>query len=577
MGIDIRIRACAVSLLALAMSCSDDAVDRSEKAAQPLGGGQPAVGLALEIDNGAGVPISVQKGRLYYVNQLDMRAAIEATVDEGVAGLDAAGDFKDLSWNGVSLEDEEPLLLPNPDGTFVRRRFFRNAEWMNDQSFFVVVQVDASGQLTWIPSILFSGRDDRRHVTDSFFGRRFRAIQWVNDCATPSNCAGATRFQEEALVELRYAHHPGLAFPLMPNTTALKVYWSKRPAPYTIPVTQVETPPYAYGFGIDVEPITPPGPDGTYAQGSQVTFRLTLKDGAGNRLHPVGSLPTYNEAIFGPNPAGIQYYRAFFDPTTTYYRRKHKERMLMADFIGPAQSTQPGRSIVEIPAFFGPEDVQTVATVPVDGFYSQFRTFPAANDLFGGAFDPSHAAWGNPVPDTWTHQIPADAPPGTYYLSIKGRRTYMGEDVPASKTISIQVGTPTPTTPVFGTGPCNTCHSGESSLGKILHANDQRQTCAGCHVPLAFELEGPIYVRTHFIHSRSRRFDAPLDKCSSCHLNQQSIQRTSQSACLSCHKSYPADHVQQFGPIESMYVGGGRDSFQQCSSSCHTNHPGSGL
>lgn len=31
-------------------------------------------------------------------------------------------------------------------------------------------------------------------------------------------------------------------------------------------------------------------------------------------------------------------------------------------------------------------------------------------------------------------------------------------------------------------------------------------------MPLGFELEGPIYVRTHFVHSRSRRFGgaAPL-------------------------------------------------------------------
>jgi hypothetical protein len=83
-------------------------------------------------------------------------------------------------------------------------------------------------------------------------------------------------------------------------------------------VTQAEDPPFAYGFSIDLDPVTPSRADGTYAPGADVTFRITLRDSEGRRLHPPGSLPTYNEIVFGPNPAGIQYYRAFFDPTTTY-------------------------------------------------------------------------------------------------------------------------------------------------------------------------------------------------------------------------------------------------------------------
>jgi protein-arginine kinase activator protein McsA len=111
----------------------------------------------------------------------------------------------------------------------------------------------------------------------------------------------------------------------------------------------------------------------------------------------------------------------------------------------------------------------------------------------------------------------------------------------------------------------------------VNHGLDDRSTCSACHAPLSFELEGPIAVRLHFIHSRSNRFDKPKDECKSCHLNQQGIQRTSKAACLSCHKSYPASHVTQFGPITDMYVGGGTESFQNCTSSCHTSHPNSGL
>jgi hypothetical protein len=247
--------------------------------------------------------------------------------------------------------------------------------------------------------------------------------------------------------------------------------------------------------------------------------------------------------------------------------------MLMAEFLGPAQNAQPIRSVIELDKFLNADDVQIVGTLARDGVYAEFHTFPAAHDLFGGAFDPAHAGWAAPVPDTWTHHIPANAPSGTYYLNVKGRRTYLGEDVPFSRTVAIQVGSTQLTQPVLTTGNCATCHSGPSSLGKINHANAERATCAGCHVPLGFELEGPIYVRTHFIHSRSHRFDAPLDRCASCHLTRESIQRASKSACLSCHTSYPNWHVDRFGPIQSIYVGGGRESFQQCTDGCHRTHP----
>jgi hypothetical protein len=251
--------------------------------------------------------------------------------------------------------------------------------------------------------------------------------------------------------------------------------------------------------------------------------------------------------------------------------------MMMAQIIGPAQVIGPIRSIIDLDAFLGPDDAQITATPARDGVFAEFQTFPRAPDLFGGAFDPMHAGWFAPVSDTVTFHVPGDAQAGTYLVTLKGRRIYLGQDIPDTRTIEIQVGTATHTTPVLGTGPCNTCHSGTSDLRSVLHANDNRAACAGCHVPLGFELEGPIVVRTHFIHARSGRFDVPLTNCSTCHLTRESIQRTSKAACLSCHKSYPASHVQSFGPVESVYIGGGRESFDNCTTSCHTNHPESRL
>ncbi|RJS23981.1 cytochrome C [Corallococcus sp. H22C18031201] len=559
------------------------AADDSDLARRPTQAA--AVPLALEVNNGQGVPLKVRAGQAFYVNQLDIRASINAFKDEGVNGLRRDGDFTGVGWMGVQQADQEFVLLSNADGTYTRRRFFRGAAWMDLPSFFIVEPVDARGFLTGLPIVLNAGTEhERRTNQDDFFIRRFRAIQWTRDCVSTESCAGAKVFEEEALVELRnaYEHSKAQTLTFRADTRGVRLRWSLRPAaPWFIPVEQVKNPEFAYGFGIDIQALTPPGANGTYAPGSDITFQLTLRDGAGKRLHPKGSLPTYNEVVppgAPGNAAGIQYYSAFFDPTTTYYRRKHRERMMMTQLIGPAQDIQPIRTIIDLEAFLDDSaDVQTVATPERDGVYGQFMTFPPANKLFGGAFFPNEGRWDAPVSDTWTYHLPANARPGTYLVSAKARRVYLGEDRPASRTIEIQVGSPVHTEAKLTTGPCNSCHSQGGQLAEVLHGNDNRAACAACHAPLGFELEGPIVVRTHFIHSRSNRFDAPLQKCSSCHLTQDSTQRTSKAACLSCHKSYPDSHVAKFGPIESMYVGGGRESFQQCTGACHKTHPGSGF
>ncbi|MFL5345274.1 MAG: cytochrome C [Hyalangium sp.] len=573
---------------ASAMSAHSQALqDDGDDSLTPPPGNTSAVALALAVENGSGAPLRLRAGQAFYVNTLDIRSSMNATSDEGVSGLDRTGDFSGLGWGGINLAEQAFELLAGPDG-YHRRRFYRDAAWMRVPSFFLVEQVDGNGNILAAPVVLNAGSDDKRRDDDDFFVRRFRAIQWTYGCPTVTDCTGSTSFMEEALVELRNARTPckSKILTLDPRTKALRLRWSLRPvAPYTIPVEQVAQPAYAYGFNIDVNPVTAPQADGTYAPGTAIQFQLTLKDGAGNRLHPQGSLPTYNEVISGQSTSGIEYYNAFFDPTATYYRRKHRERMLMTQIIGPAQLIKPIRSVIDMDAFVDPNtEVQTVATFERDGVFSQFQTFPKGNDLFGGAFDPAHAGWDAPVSDKWTYQLPANAVPGTYLVTVKGRRVYMGEDIPASKTIEIQVGTAQHTLAPLTTGPCNSCHSQGGELANVLHANDNRAACAGCHTPLGFELEGPIFVRVHFIHSRSNRFGADLAQCSKCHLNNESIQRTSKAACFSCHK---ADDTKKkhngkvppsmFGDLTNMYVGGGRESFQQCTSTCHTTHPKSGL
>lgn len=532
------------------------------------------IGLAFEIDNGVGTPLEVRKGQRFYVNQIDMRASLDASVDEGVSGLDASGDFRGLDWRGTSLADQSFVDAANADGTFTRRRFYRSSRWIEEPSFFVIEQVDSAGHDTSLPVIVGTGLEHQRLPWDNFFVRRLRSIQWTYDCPTSTDCSGATHFGEEALVELRNAMFPGPTFKMRPETVGLRVTWSANPTKrYSIPVHQVENPNWDYGFDMDLVAVTPPGPGGTYAPGQSVTFQFTLKDGSGKRLHDPGSMPSYSDFLSGNVPSGIQYWRGPVEPFATYYRRKHREKQLLLAVMGPRQDDKPIYEVVDILQKIDfATGIVTSGTPAADGIYAAATGVPSFLVLFAGP-----PLWSLPSTDTWTFTLPPDAVPGTYTVALKGRRSYLGEDIPRSRVIRIQVGTTQPTEATLDTGHCNDCHQGGSALSRVNHALDDRAACTACHAPLTFEREGPIFVRTHFIHSRSKRFGADLSDCSTCHLTAASIQRTSKAGCLSCHKSYPADHVQQFGPVTDMYVGGGDESFQACSTSCHTTHPNSGL
>jgi len=62
-----------------------------------------------------GSPSRLRAGQTFYVNQLDVRAHLDAvTHDEGRRGLSESGDFATLPWGGVRLADEEPISCRRP-------------------------------------------------------------------------------------------------------------------------------------------------------------------------------------------------------------------------------------------------------------------------------------------------------------------------------------------------------------------------------------------------------------------------------------------------------------------------------
>ena len=540
-------------------------------------GAQQSVGLALEINNGRGVPLSVKAGHDFHLNQIDIRTSIKTGDDQGIAPLKTAGMFAKLPWDG--LRYEEDFAEPEQAGGFhTRRRFFTGARWMQQPATFVVTPLDARGKATAPPVVIAVGHDKKRKITDTMFINRLRAIQWTRDCTSATSCTGARDFEAEALIELRNSLHRDRKLLIGATTSALQVRWSLLPAEkFLIPVERIGVTEYAYGYSIAVDALTPPRPDGSYPPGEKISFRLSQLDGAGKRLHPQGSLPTYTEFRAGRNDSGLQYYRGFDEPAVAYYRRKHRERMLMAQIVGPVQLLSPIRSIVQIDDFLGSNVTQKVGRPERDGIYAEFQLFPPSNDLFGGAFDPQHAGWDVPVSDQFTFHVPKNAESGTYLVTVKGRRVYLGEDIPASRTIEIQVGTTQRTEPRLTATNCSGCHKEGSALTSLLHGNGNLAACNACHSPLAFEPDNATYVRIHFIHSRSDRFRATLAQCSACHREKASVQRASKAACMSCHKSYPDSHVQLFGPIRSIYVGGRQEPFASCAENCHQAHAGSGF
>lgn len=534
------------------------------------------VGLAIDIEDGIGQPLQLRKNQTLYVQQIDMRAHVTATSDEGVDGLARAGDFAGLDWRGTQRVDESFVYLPNADGTFTRRRFFRESRWMNEPSAFVFEQLDARGRLRGVPIIVDTGLLDLRTGLDSFFTRRLRAIQWTNNCVAKTDCAAANNFEEEALVELRYANGVKPGFQLDSATTQLRVTWTANRKSYTIPVAQVAAPTWDYGFGINLDVLTAPAnADGTYQAGQKLDVRFTLTDGSGKRLHPQGSMPTFLDYITGNVPSGIDYWNQA-ERVATYYRRKHKEKQMIVGITGPVQDSVPIRDTLDfVGEILGTQDGSVVTATPsAQGFFGEAASVPSWQQVLG------LFPLDTPVSDQVAFTLPADARPGTYKIVMKARRSYLGEELPRVAVKEIQVGTTQHTQKTYSTGKCGNCHQGGGDLSRVGHglAITDRDTCTTCHTPLPFEPEGPIVVRSHFVHSRSGRLNASPGQCNLCHLDRAGIQRTSRAACLSCHKEYPADHVTQFGPIYDMYIGGGLDdSFGQCTSACHRNHPNSGL
>lgn len=475
------------------------------------------VGLSTFFTNGQAPALHLIGNSPRFLQEIDIVESVASASDDGVQPLIQGGATSALNWDGVTQVEE--IWVPALDGTFTRERYFREAKWMEVPSTFTAVAVDSHGHQVGPSLVAHAGSDDVRKKSDDDFVRRFVARQLATGCPSVGDCSGAS-FKAEALIQLRDALHPEQdARNISPSATALQLSFSQLPGKvYSVALSQqaTGTDAFGYGFSVELEPSTSPANGTYYVPGESVSFRITFRDGQGNRLFPPGQLPTYADFISGQVESGLRYLD-FRLSTRLYYALKHRESGMLAVLSGPVDKLKTAQTVVDPTALFGPQ--APFATTAVDGYSAVGQEVPPAAIIFGGLSDPS--LWSSPVSDIITFTIPADAQAGTYVAAIKARRDFAGEALNRGATVNIQVGQPEETTFTPKTA-CTTCHQQRSAFNTILHGIDDRRACFGCHSSLAIEFDNVLDIRVHTIHSRSERFGADVRQCSNCHLTPPS-------------------------------------------------------
>ncbi|HEY8945349.1 MAG TPA: hypothetical protein VIM73_13855 [Polyangiaceae bacterium] len=513
-----RLLACAVVCFTFSGcgASSEDSVEKTGAALQsnPRCGDGP-VGLSFFFRNGAANPIVFRGNPARFLQEIDISESVVTTTDQGIQPLITSSAVSGMDWRGVTQVEE--IWLPAFDGTFTRERYYRNARWMENEGNFTVHALDAQGHQVGPALVAHAGRDDRRSAQDDDWTRRFNARQLTSGCSAIGNCTGATSFTAEALIQLRDALHPEQDARTLPESaTALRLEFDQLPGKhYDVSVSHESATalPYGYGFQVSLAPISSPPNGRYYLPGDSVDVRVTFSDGAGHRLYPEGSLPTYAAQFARTDTAGLRYLDVLLKDRL-YYALKHRESNLLVVLSGPTDKLTTPQTVVDPNFLFLPQ--VPFATRAVDGFSAVGATVPSAGVIFGGLSDPS--LWNLPVSDVVTFTIPNDAEAGTYIAAVKARREFGGEALNRAGDVEIQVGQSqhtgfTPKTACFG------CHSEErTQFSTILHGIGDRRACFGCHSSLGIEPDNALDIRVHTIHDRSDRFGADVRNCSNCHL-----------------------------------------------------------
>jgi hypothetical protein len=502
---------------------------------------EPA-GLDLTFTDEANTPVAVIAGATYYIDSLTVMTEIHGD-DAGVLQLlETSSEFANLDWSRLELDRTE--WISEFDGTYQLQQFYHHAPWMGGTHRFTVTLFGGDEVLAG-PFTLETTDEWPAPPNEPFATRRFSAMAFAHGAAGEGDTTGA-EFSAQAWLQLRNGVAASGTFSIPARATHLRVEWDHLPwRTLELPLEPVESSDHAYGFEIQVDP-APPASGAYHVPGEEVTFRLTFTDGLGQRLHPVGSLPTYGEFMRGEVSSGLQYY-AFF-PGIIYYRDKNREGVLLAALTGPSSSVRQTHEPVPTIEFLT-QPVQVAAWPERHGFSSLWAIVPPAPIVFG---DP--AGWDTPVSDQLKFVLPDDALPGEYTFAIKARRLFRGEEALASAVVKIHVGTSIVNDDVDRplVGNCESCHEGIFDLSRMLHHLDDVTTCTGCHLPLEFERNNVLPHRIHRIHNLSDRYQENDLDCTVCHLDPKPWVEDNARwlVCTGCHDPRQT-HLVPFNDLES--------------------------
>jgi hypothetical protein len=235
------------------------------------------------------------------------------SVDDGIDSLMRSGDAAAFDWKGVEMVEE---AWRQTGETYIRQRFYRNANWMNAASQFTVYPTDAQDRRIGTPLIMAAGRDDQASEQDDGFIRRFAARQVATGCKKQGDCTGA-QFFAQMLVQVRHnRHRSSRTAGIPPQTAALELEWSQKlPKRFTVPVKHAteNSVPFGYGFQVSLD-LAPPANGRFFAAGEHVKLRPAFRDGNGRSLSEGGKLPTYAQVMGGAAVSGLGYYNAASTP-----------------------------------------------------------------------------------------------------------------------------------------------------------------------------------------------------------------------------------------------------------------------
>jgi hypothetical protein len=518
--------------------------------------------------------------------------------------FEAVPPFNKLDWSnfGITEDKWEPSSNTLNPAAFTHEVLWSNAAWQQVKNdTFTVDVIDPDGQVrasqTYDRADLLVQNQATGHTMFRWMATSLQAPQFPGDNSVRAASdippppgyppTAPPQFFSLFKIEFKTSVKPSKQLALPKGFTgpaAIRVTWSQLPNdPFYWPVTidaasslpstcysaADQTTPVPCTFGnVPSATLSPPAnatadSPGFYTPGETFTVTIAAKDSAGNYLHPIDHLPSWNDYSAG-NANGLMYFN-FADLSPGF---EDTDTVSGFTIDGPKQAMRPTYELNDVSYYRMPSD-QYIPGIGNVGLNTLTDPTLVANAL-PGALDA-------PISSTYTVTMPPDAKPGTYTLFVKVNRYFYGERSTKITPIDFQVGQAEVTKFPGRVGNCQICHRGTISLDNVRHglSVDYVEGCKACHNRDAFVAGriGPSQNVVHLIHMSSAKFPLKKNDCSICHLTRESALRPSYLVCSGCHAT---PHGGRFGYLETTpdQVTSIKDTvFSDCGSACHANTP----